>query len=335
VLECGYRPIELTTLSAETTEKIARWLVGAEPGPKLLFQSDLAHSQNARSKGTCGWIFDHSDYKTWYSVNRNVVGWYHAPPGSGKTVMSASIAERIEQNGLCAYYRFQYDDITRKTTLNALRSIALQLRTITGKIPDQVLEIYHKEIDRHAYQLQDLETALQIVEAFILKIPRIHIVVDGLDECSDLNVALRVFTRLAQCQTLGITKWLFTSRSEAAIENAMAEMKAIAIIPPSGAIMSDISLFLDLQDDKVMTEECKCSDCIQYWTAASEENFLYSRLMFDTLCGNGVTCSDEIHEELQKFPPGLTGCYVRCLDTLAQRTQLERNLARYVLLAVK
>jgi hypothetical protein len=211
--------------------------------------------------------------------------------------------------------------------LNALRSIALQLRTCTGNIPVRVQEIYEKEIDRHSYELYDLETAAQVIEAFTQQNPRVHIIVDGLDECQDLKLALRMFSRLATTFTCGIAKWFFISRKDSAIEAAMTDViHATVITAPPGAIMNDIINFLDHNNDKLLQH--KCNDYIQYWTAASGENFLYSKLMLDVLSGEGVTCNEEMYQELRKFPSGLTGCYMRCLDSLTNRSQLECSLAR-------
>jgi hypothetical protein len=191
-----------------------------------------------------------------------------------------------------------------------------------------VLADYRKEVDHHAYHLQDSETAAKVVEAFIKQSPRVHIVVDGLDECSDIVKALEIFRRLVPFSTYGVTKWFFTSRDEPSIRSTMEDVNAMEIHPSRGVIMNDIATYLDSQGKKMVAR--KCVDCVRYWTAASKENFLYSKLMFDILCGEGVTCSDEIHEELQKFPPGLKGCYMRCIKNITHRPERERELARYV-----
>ena len=319
-------------LPVDLTKDVAKWIIAGEDASKLLFRSDLAESQSIREEGTCNWIFEQANFKSWYKANKNAVAWYNAPPGSGKTILSAAIAHQIEQaGGQVVYYRFSFDDGTRKTPLAALRSIALQLRTIMGKIPPQLVELYNKELDHHAYQLHDHDIAIQVVQTLILQIPRIHIIVDGLDECNDIGRGLGMFDGLVQSNTYGIAKWFFTSRDDSSIRNVMLnKLQATELTPPRGKIMDDITLFLDAHgSDKLALNDC--AECVQYWTAASEENFLYSKLMFDIICGDGVTCSDEIHEELRKFPPGLTGCYMRCLESLTRKKEPERNLARYEL----
>ncbi|KAK0727703.1 hypothetical protein B0T26DRAFT_695426 [Lasiosphaeria miniovina] len=312
----------------DLTKKVAKWILAGEDAAKLLFRRDLAESRSIRHEGTCSWIFNQPSLKTWFGANSNAVAWYTAPPGSGKTVLSAAVAQYVEEKGkgLLIYYRFSFDDSARRMPINALRSIALQLRTAMGKVPEEVMEIFNSEMQRHAYRLQDTEIAANVVEGFLKQVPRIHIVIDGLDECSDIQGALRLFSRLAGFENYGIAKWFFTSRDEPVIQAAMGKMQATELRPAKGTVMSDITTFLDANSANLAVRKCK--DCVEYWTAASQENFLYSRLMLQLLCGDGVTCSDEIHEELRRFPPGLSGCYTRCLDSLTRRKDTERELAR-------
>ncbi|KAI5924921.1 hypothetical protein F4810DRAFT_102735 [Camillea tinctor] len=308
------------------TKRIAKWIMGGEDASKLLCQNDLVESRNMRQDGTCNWIFEDSIFESWYKASKNVVAWYNAPPGSGKTVLSAAIAHHLERTDQFVYYRYSFDDNTRSSPLSAIRSIALQLRSITGNVPDLVKQKYHQEVERHIYQLQDLEIATEVMQEFIKAIPKVHIIVDGLDECSDVRKCLELFRKVIQFKTYGITKWFFTSCDLPIIGDFMEDIQCMKISPAPGVIMRDITTFLDAQQNQLVSK--KCVECIQYWTATSEENFLYSKLMFDIICGNGVTCNDEIIEELNKFPLGLVGCYTRCLHNLSTRTELERNLAR-------
>jgi NACHT domain len=311
----------------ELTKQIADWIRGGEEESKLDFRADLDESEATRQPGTCDWIFGHPTFEAWYNANSNAVAWYTAPPGSGKTILSAAVAHYLEsQDRQFVYFRYSYDDDTRRKPLSALRSIALQLRTIKGRLPDQVIGHYRKEANHHAYRLQNTKTALDVVEAFVKQCARIHIIIDGLDECCDTSKALDLFRTMLRFDTYGVTKWFFTSRDEPDILATMNAAGAMSIRPEKGIVMNDIAKYLDTQGQT--REAGECAACVRYWTVASEENFLYSKLMFDILCGDGVTCSDEIHEELQKFPPGLKGCYMRCIENITRRSAREQELAR-------
>ena len=106
--------------------------------------------------------------------------------------------------------------------MNILRSIALQLLALESKNLEAVLPLYKAELDNYSSILHDPETAVKLVEALLLKQDRVHIVVDGLDECdeSDRDWLFRTFSDLTSCKTYGIVKWFFTSRANHSRENA-------------------------------------------------------------------------------------------------------------------
>ncbi len=134
-----------------------------------------------------------------------------------------------ERNLQVVYFRYSYDDSCRCKPLSALRSIVLQLRSIAqqqrpavSSIPEQAAADYAQETGvHHAYALHDEKLASKVALAFLRKEPRVHIIVDGLDECNDVNGALRLLLGLAASLPHGLVKWFFTSRDEPAIRAAM------------------------------------------------------------------------------------------------------------------
>ena len=159
-------------------------------------------------------------------------------------------------------------------------------------------------------------TALKLVRALLFKCDRVHIVVDGLDECHDRHRLLLLATLfdLSKCKLYGVVKWFFTSRNEPDIVPLMREAEAIEIQPSEKSIEHDIKLYLQNE----MRSIDKCTYQIDYWTAAAEGNFLWSRLMLQIMKGDESSCEEEIDEALRKFPKGLTGCYARSLEQLSE-----------------
>jgi len=325
----------------------AKWIIGDEDASKLDYRADLELNHRTRHEGTCDWLFDHSSVASWIDANANSVLWYNAPPGSGKTVLSSAVVRYLSDRGRrVVYFRYSYDDSCRCKPLAALRAIALQLSGMAGSIPERAVAVYKQEVGHHhVYALHDAKLASEVVLEFLHKTPRVHIVIDGLDECADVPGALELLLGLARSPTRGLVKWFFTSRDEPAIRAAMKPIASstgameipvprkpaaapgiVELRPAPGVVMRDIMSFVDARGREM--DHGRCAACVEHFTAASEENFLYSRLMFDILCGAGSTCSDEIHEELQQFPPGLSGCYMRCVDRISRRSDLERELAR-------
>ena len=53
-------------------------------------------------------------------------------------------------------------------------------------------------------------------------------------------------------------------------------------------------------------------------------------VVVQVLEGEGLTCDEEIQEELEKFPKDLTGWYLRSLQQLSARSAQQQELARLV-----
>ncbi len=309
--------------------------MGGQENHKLNFWSDRNKNKKEHQEGTCSWILDDEKFKRWYGKDSmlNQVVWYNAPPGSGKTFLSAMVARHIEEleGRYVAYYRFDYNDNERNSILGALRSIALRLLEIGIAIhddtPDQVQELYREEVNRHSERLSDPETAIKVITAFLDYIPRVHIVVDGLDECQGKDDEyLGPFSELLCYSATGITKWFITSRREPPIRIFMQNAKVIEICPSKKQIEQDITTYLEARRNEMKIQ--KCEECVARITAKSDGNFLYSALMFRILCDDSGMCDEEIHEELSSFPDGLGDLYKRCIAKINERQAPHRDFAR-------
>jgi hypothetical protein len=197
-----------------------------------------------------------------------------------------------------------------------------------------VAEYYHDEDRHHANHLEDSELAIKVVAAFLEQLSKMsaaHIIVDGLDECSNSSAALKLFDSLIKIPVYKVdAKWFFTSRPNENIRQFMQLSGAISIQPPPGSIREDIALDLDRKMHGGSRALISCPHCVQDLTATSEENFLYSKIMFEILCGKGLTCSDELHEELRRFPKTMSGCWMRCLEDIIKKSEREQDLMRQV-----
>ena len=63
---------------------------------------ELGKARNSRTPGTCRWIFERPKFQDWAtsitSSNSMRILWIHGPPGFGKTVLSASIVGRLQND---------------------------------------------------------------------------------------------------------------------------------------------------------------------------------------------------------------------------------------------
>jgi hypothetical protein len=282
---------------------------------------DIQRYLELHQPGTCTWLYEDSAFKLWRDATTNTAMWYVAGPGSGKTVLCAALTKHLQASGLrtISFY-FSFSDPSKRRVMTALRSLALQLLALSDTIPDAVLKLYEEDV----LTLQNEDTAVVVLQAFLKQASRVHIVLDGLDECNDRLLMKNVFSRLMTSDTYGLVKWFYSSRDELDLRSLTQQIGASRINASREHIMVDIEKYIS---EHTTTSEHQFG-CIHYWTAASEGNFLWISLMLRTLTGTDLTCNEDIQQELEKFPKGLVGCYLRSLQQLLSRPEPHQELAR-------
>ena len=272
-------------------------------------------------------MFDDSRFKDWRDTKENVALWYNAMPGSGKSVFAATIADHLIESGeKVVYYFYSFSDSTRRHGINGLRSLALQLMNLVPQLPDKLVDLYKTEMKNNAVTLDAVHAAVRAVHELITQCDKVYVVIDGLDECRQEVPILLALRDLVQMPTYGTAKWLFTSRDHAHIRSIMKKCEAVEVQPEREAISSDICTYF--------SSHIARREWVETW-AEGEDNFLYARLICETLRGLGLTCREDVQKALRRFPKDLNGYYLRSLEKLLERTEEEQELARYVEMKLK
>lgn len=304
---------------------IADWILGGEDRANLDVRPDLREKLEVHHPGTCSWLYEHPTFNHWTNATTNSTLWYNAGPGTGKTILCSALAKHLRDKGLkTIYFFFSFNDSRKRKPINAIRSLALQLLTQASTIPDKVLRLYETEMEHYAYELRDENTAILVLRFLLNQASRVHIVLDGLDECDNRPLMIRLFSQTMLTETLGLVKWFYSSRDEVDLRLFAQRVHASEIAASPKVIMDDIKRFLkESSSDDDFPEEC-----IDHWTDASEGNFLWMSLVLDILKRNGLTCDEDIEEELGEFPKGLVGCYQRGLQRLLVKSEREKEFVR-------
>ncbi|KAK3399796.1 hypothetical protein B0T20DRAFT_451971 [Sordaria brevicollis] len=320
-------------------DQIIPWIAGPEGPSQLDPRHNLYDMQELHHQGTCSWIFNHAGYKewdgpgAWTGRKSDPVLWYSAPPGCGKTVMASQIVRYLKQeNHKVVWYFCSFDDPIRRDPRNVLRSIAIQLlcRYVSKRIPDKVVDMFREDQSTYNNFINHESQLMAVVHELLKAMSLAYIVVDGLDEIIGMDQERPypfhgMFGQLIlqASERHGTTKWCFTSRDEGPVRATMEGVNALQVIPSSANLAADIKAYLE---DR-LSEKKLSPDRIEDLVEASEGNFLYAKLRADTLLGQGVTCEEEVEEELRTYPKGLSGCYLRSLEKLNYRTTYEQELA--------
>lgn len=142
---------------------------------------ELGKAQSSRTPGTCEWIFGRSEYRHWTnaatSSNSMSILWIHGPPGFGKSVLSASIVERLQSENPRGVAHFFCD--AKRQPLEIVRSWVAQMVSQNEQALEAAEEAYHGKEGR----LATTYDIWQLFKTICKQIPRCFFVVDGFDEC--------------------------------------------------------------------------------------------------------------------------------------------------------
>lgn len=311
-----------TEREREATRRAAiiRWMTSdSHVDVRVNLRDQVERHQN----GTCQWLLDDQRFNAWCASEENAVLWYHANPGSGKTVLAATVIEHLRRQGQnVVHFFYSFNSPRRKQGISGLRSLALQLFHLAKFVPQTLQDRFDNEMGHNMGGLYDQSTAVATVHDLLKHgCADVCIIVDGLDECFDEAQTLTSFKNLLGMETYGVAKWFFTSRNQPQIRAAMEKCKAREIKAEADLISQDIQAYF--------SNYITCKRCVTRWSKG-EDNFLYARLICETLRGEGLTSEEEIDQALQTYPKDLNGYYMRVLEKLGERSDLEQERARYV-----
>lgn len=254
--------------------------------------------------------------------------WINAQPGSGKSVLAASIIDNLQQSSKKAqqniiYFFCRFDEPEKCKAISALRSLTVQALKLLKYIPDELYELYKDECSAEDCYVANLAIAERVLGYLLKRIDYVSVVIDGLDECRE-SAILDSLIRLREQKVHGITKWLFTSRNDAMVRKKFENSKWDILTVPNKIVQDDIRKFLEDNSDIL----CGTSDQLDRIADLSEGNFLMMRLTVDPFRNDELTCSEEFEEALETFQPELGRCWFRSLQKLLQRSAQVQELAQ-------
>jgi hypothetical protein len=148
----------------------------------------------------------------------------HGIPGSGKTILSASILQDIfhcHPGHAITYFYFDFNDPEKQNFANFCRSIFHQLCHQYLAVPKDVESLYNlcKNTSRQPTILELSDT----LSAAISEFPGCYIVLDALDECKERQNVVDLVCKLHSLESLPKVHIIITSRKERDIEISLME----------------------------------------------------------------------------------------------------------------
>lgn len=159
-------------------------------------EDDFTNFKGRKMRGTCEWIFGDHRFQSWQTSSdpETALLWIHARAGRGKSVLAATIIQRLlrvnkNTNDSCVYFFCRSDDEAKKTPHAILRSTAYWLAQRNDTIRRRLLKFLNSYPELRIEELPLATLWDRLFMQCICDPPadappfRIYWIIDALDEC--------------------------------------------------------------------------------------------------------------------------------------------------------
>ncbi|KAL7786099.1 hypothetical protein V8C43DRAFT_290502 [Trichoderma afarasin] len=275
-----------------------------------------------RYSGTLEWLFQTEEFDMWINSWRFPLLWCSGKIGSGKTILAASVIEKLltEKRGPDVFIGFFFIRFDDRQSLNAeviLRSIIRQMLDISS--------IYKRvETSLENMQLSFASTINEIsklLQKMVAEFKTVYIVIDGLDECSkperhDLLETLRSIVHIGPKIKLFIGGRDSVSRE---VQRTFPTLQQVSMDCLSAR--SDIAAYVEgivrekLNDEELIVGDPDLIEDIKVALSEGADGmFLWVVFQVNELCLQH--CDEDIRKAIRNFPKDLEKTFNRAIDRI-------------------
>ncbi|KAF7347071.1 NACHT domain protein [Mycena venus] len=173
---------------------LERWL---QPASVAVSQRDAA---NKRHRGTGNWLFERSEF----------IEWIYAP----SSLLCSTIVSRLRAKAFpVAFFYFDTNKTSQRTVTQLLCSLVNQL-SVKGHPPDNILNALYTSHNNGQHLPSNADLHADALLPILCQITEpVYVILDALDESSELDDLLRWITDITNAQLLHV-HILLTSRPE-------------------------------------------------------------------------------------------------------------------------
>ncbi|KAI5460819.1 ankyrin repeat-containing domain protein, partial [Mariannaea sp. PMI_226] len=293
-------------------------------------------NKERRLPGTCEWILNRPEYKSWSDGKGAQDLLLIGGPGIGKTMLSMflvdTLKEKIQQSKQMLVYFFCDDkDARRRSDTAILRGLLYQL--LDGELCKHMLAPYRRLGKSLFTQFDELA---QIFSSVLESIPNgpVHILIDAMDECGATSLG-RVMKLLGDLMTRKAKmKLLVTSRPHRTVEDCFKKCVQV----DSERVKEDVDRYIkskvkDLAKNERYSDDLKES-VLSALQERSDGTFLWTSLILEHISD---AASDEkaVLKTLQVLPRNLNGVYRRILSEIERKYSKEARFVFRLLVAAR
>ncbi|KAI9040280.1 ankyrin [Aspergillus affinis] len=305
-------------------QEIKTWL---SPTDTASPASEYRKHLNSHATGTGEWILETDQFCRWSETDEIGDLWIRGIPGSGKSVVAASMVRRLQQRGDAPVLFFFFREIieANRTPQSLARDFCHGLLGHSPTLQSMLEKLKSKNRDVQAVPFSELWKCLSLALAAM---PKVYCVVDALDEMeSGHDQFLQDLLNLGRKSPSSI-KLLLTSRQLPHLERHLGGSCLLDLRLDRRNVDRDIATYITqrLESEVNLTEE-EAEEIKKAICDRGKGLFLYARLVTDQLLLHPTT----IVSQLNQLPDGLGSMYTNVLRDHATRSQTTAEFQRLVL----
>ncbi|RBR11157.1 hypothetical protein FVER53590_01723 [Fusarium verticillioides] len=318
----------------ESEQKRRRFL---EELSSFNFTSGFNSTRNKRHIGTAKWVFETPEFQKWVGIDGSPVLHVTGKIGSGKTVLSSSIVEKLSQvrppQQFVSFFFVRFDDPLSLDADTILRSCVQQLISAINidSLDQQIASELDRSLSEAKWSLFSLESLSKLYLSAAQAIEHWFMVVDGLDECNNDQQSrlLRFFQGLLTGNNTACNISILISSRETctnAIRSTFPGSQRLTTGLKSTS--ADIGSYVDdIIIDKLSTGELVISDpnllneILETIASKEQGMFLWAFFVIEDICSRKT--DPEIRQALQLIPADLPATFDRALGRIVKRRNQE------------
>lgn len=302
-------------------------------------RADFRRASKNRASGTALWILQNDSFQRWLQSSNDFpqdssLLWINGLPGTGKTVMSSTIIEYLRQKKChwttktcgVAYFYCGSIEKTHRTAFNICASALSQLVPQVEELPRHLLDAHRVATCLGRSKVSEDDEVFHIFERVVATLPSTFLVIDSLDECTDISHILSWLENVRQ--SVRSFHVVCFSRDVMSIRESLGHHWSIRM--DAASLKDDIDTYLTSAVNTLPCEEDSFKGLV-FNTLSERSNgmFLLANLSIATL--RSATSKGDMLVSLDKIPAGVAQMYELILERLGAESEARQCLARRVL----
>jgi hypothetical protein len=322
---------------ANRKQYLGTWLLG---GASQLNESNHRHQEQhvrVRNPGTCTWLSKNEIFSQWIRPDSAISNlWLKAPPGVGKSVLTAYAVEEVQKAspdaGATCFHYYSFDE--EFTALQVFRFIAEQLKNRlwdqTEDLPEDIYSFAQRSTT--SSKTEDVKTVIRML---LDQMTVTYIFLDGLDEECDggsrwnqLTQVVDFFLDLGKKDVPRVKIWC-SSQERSCMDSRLKDFSAIQVTHSSNK--EDIERYLSdkiPQLDDLELDPGYKTLVLEDLSSRADGCFLWASLMLDS-----ITSAESLQAIQEQINEGLPQTYESYYMRKLERTDPSKRKFVCILLA--